>query len=749
MSVRSGALWGLVLAIGLALLMSSQANAGTYQVHTCVNEGAEVDAWRPVSVGVPEGLTPVECAEWQRGLSGFAWPSEPKWARGDAFGWQFTAPPGTRITGFRAKAWGYSGSGRVTVGGPWFRGLWDPDSAQQWPFPTSYGDPEQFFALGALSSQRLAFGLRCPDPICRFDGWWVQSSPNGTQIWQGDYKQEVIARDITVTIRDDELPKIGAVRPVPTGWVREGSFPVTYTATDNVGVAVVRLRIGDTNFSTEPRACYDEYRNTSSRPCAEPLAPVTGLLDVTKLREGVNALSVSATDASGNTASQPLEIRVDRVAPAAPRGVESADADVWRTTNRFRLRWVNPATEGTAPIEGAEYELCPATNAPYEPSGCVSGRRDGLTINEIDDLTVPGPGEWRMRVWLRDAAGNADGASGAVLGTLRLDSEMPNGTFLPFEVSDPARVQVSASDDTSGVASVEIEARRRGGNVWHSLAIEPAGGRYTGLLDDDQLVDGTYDLRARITDRAGNQRTITQLPDGTPLAATLPIRGATTLSVGHPERVRVSAKRKKPRYRRVLVSKPRARYGEPVEIEGRLTDAAGNPRAGETIKVLERVALPGRDWSPLAQVTTQKSGAFTFRALPGPARVLRFMYPGNATTRPRSEDVELIVSAGISVRPSKRRVRNGDEIVFRGRVLGGPIPEAGKLLALQAHTVKGWRTFATPRARASDGRFSARYRFTSTAVTTKYAFRVVVPQESSYPYARGVSATTKVTVRGG
>jgi hypothetical protein len=67
----------------------------------------------------------------------------------------------------------------------------------------------------------------------------------------------------------------------------------------------------------------------------------------------------------------------------------------------------------------------------------------------------------------------------------------------------------------------------------------------------------------------------------------------------------------------------------------------------------------------------------------------------------------------VTLVPSRKRARNGDDVVFTGRVLGGPIPEAGKLLALQAHTSKGWRTFATPRARASDGRFSSRYRFTS------------------------------------
>jgi hypothetical protein len=68
------------------------------------------------------------------------------------------------------------------------------------------------------------------------------------------------------------------------------------------------------------------------------------------------------------------------------------------------------------------------------------------------------------------------------------------------------------------------------------------------------------------------------------------------------------------------------------------------------------------------------------------------------------------------------------------------------LLALQALTTRGWRTFANPRARAGDGKWSFRYRFTSTSVRTRYSFRVVAPAEAGYPYARNVSPTTRVLV---
>ena len=94
-------------------------------------------------------------------------------------------------------------------------------------------------------------------------------------------------------------------------------------------------------------------------------------------------------------------------------------------------------------------------------------------------------------------------------------------------------------------------------------------------------------------------------------------------------------------------------------------------------------------------------------------------------------------------------MQNGQEVVFQGRLLGGPLPPAGKLLTLQARTPQGWLTFANPRARATDGRWRYRYRFTGTSVTSRYSFRVLVPEDSSYPYAAGKSKVVRVLVRGG
>src|SRR5829696_8700653 len=110
----------------------------------------------------------------------------------------------------------------------------------------------------------------------------------------------------------------------------------------------------------------------------------------------------------------------------------------------------------------------------------------------------------------------------------------------------------------------------------------------------------------------------------------------------------------------------------------------GTPRVGAAVDVLERVDLPGVEWRFVTSVHTARDGGFSFRAVPGPARVLRFIYSGTPTTRPGTDEVELRVRAGATLTPDRRSVRNGEAVVFRGRLLGAPVPEAGKLVLLQA-----------------------------------------------------------------
>ena len=73
-----------------------------------------------------------------------------------------------------------------------------------------------------------------------------------------------------------------------------------------------------------------------------------------------------------------------------------------------------------------------------------------------------------------------------------------------------------------------------------------------------------------------------------------------------------------------------------------------------------------------------------------------------------------------------------------------PASGLGKIVTLQARERGRWRDFQSARTRR--GRFSARYRFSSTARGI-FPIRAVARADAAYPYATGRSRTVRVRVR--
>jgi hypothetical protein len=259
----------------------------------------------------------------------------------------------------------------------------------------------------------------------------------------------------------------------------------------------------------------------------------------------------------------------------------------------------------------------------------------------------------------------------------------------------------------------------------------------SSLLDDSDLASGTYQLRAHAVDAVGNERTVSMWPDGRAVEVQLPVRAGTSLTAG------VAAKRGG------LETHPQVRFASKVPLVGRVSDAFGKARGGVPVEISERVAGSEVKWRSIGRVTTDKNGAFRYSAPRGPARTIRFQYAGTPLSRPAAAEVTLRVRAATTLTSSRRSLRNGETVVLGGRLLGRPVPASGKVVTVQARTGRGWLTFGTARARSRDGRWSYRYTFTGTSTTVRYRFRAVVLQEEAYPYARGISPTVSVLVRGG
>ena len=726
-------------ALVLALAHASTSVAGTYEVRACdAAPGYLNNSWSgdrnsdqmAVYAECPSGGLDTGLVTRHNGNpAGTTVPS------GTAARWWFHAPGGAAIIGIRTNArfeqWSHGWQVGLSNGSQLILGCYATPSDTGGvcaEFPTE----DQYVGIppsGTIYTETYCAYGPCP-----------ASYNSGTP---GHVWARAILSSAIVTIADWTAPGVTITGggAVAGGW-RRGAQSVSFDTSDNTGVKVVRLLVDGAEAAKQERGC--DY--TFPAPCPNG----GGSLDVNtaSFPDGRHTVTVQSTDAADNAGGDSRELLIDNTPPAQPESLSLDGGDGWRRDNLFRVTWTNPQ-ENNAPISAAEYELCPAANAPGDAKGCQDGERAGDGIHEIDDLKVPAPGVWTLRLWLQDAAGNSDPQRAAAPLTLRLDQDPPVLAFMEQDAGDPARVRVSADDATSGITQGEIEIRRQGDSAWQPLAVELAAGAFSAVLDDEHMPDGTYELRARARDAAGNESSTDRRGSGAPAVLTLPVRIKTRLAVGKLKKVRArGARRGHRRARRILIVSPRARYGRTIHLHGRLTMPGANPVAGVVVQVSERVDMPGAEFHPIGAVTTTRTGRFLYRALRGPSRTLRFTYGGTPTIRSRSTDVDLHVRAATTIGVSRRFVVNGETILFHGHLLGGPIPAEGKLIELQVFARGLWRTFATTRAHAANGRWSYRYRFDNTRGRISYRFRARIRREATYPYTTGLSRRLRVTVQG-
>ncbi|MEA2493099.1 MAG: hypothetical protein QOJ29_1010 [Thermoleophilaceae bacterium] len=185
----------------------------------------------------------------------------------------------------------------------------------------------------------------------------------------------------------------------------------------------------------------------------------------------------------------------------------------------------------------------------------------------------------------------------------------------------------------------------------------------------------------------------------------------------------------------------KVKFGKRVPISGKLVGADGAPIANAILNVQTRTAVAGASIAEATGVVTGKDGRFTYLAPAGPSRLIRFAYRSYSadTTFADTSDVNLLVSAAVTIKATPKRVRNRHATVFTGRLLGKPIGKRGVVVDLQVFFRGKWRTFGAPRTTRA-GKYRFKYRFMAGAATWK--FRARVRAESSYPYTSAYSGKT-------
>jgi hypothetical protein len=629
----------------------------------------------------------------------------------DFAGHVFTAPPGATITQIR---WG----GRMARGncdwGTFIRAL--PSDATVIGLRNG-----QFCGSTDFDNSTFPITFNIPSGTTRLEQLVICGArtcePGGA----------MHSRILEVTVDDPLPPEISLSGALVSGqWVSgaAGTDPrVEIAAADHAGIQRIDTALGGRGPS-QTYGC-DWSR---SQPCPTHASSSTGP-GVGDLPDGRHTLSVSAIDAAGNTANVSRDVYVDNT-PPDPIVPEIAGGNGWRRSNGFGVVWVNPPNTA-APLIAAHWKLCiPDGTCP------AKGERKENDVSRLPDVRVPAPGEYRLHVWLEDAARNQREANAVVSVPLRFDPDPPDVAFLPPDPADPLRVAVAAFDQHSGLAGGEIEMRAAGAQTWHGLPTEVQGSGLVAYVDDERFRRGTYDFRARAEDRAGNEASTGQRTDGSAASLRLPVRIDTRLTIGVPRKARRGV-----RFDNDVV----ARHGRVLRLRGRVANSDGQPIEAATVEAIEKRS--DGTTVPLGLATTTSKGTFGYVLRATRNRDVVFRYGGSRRIGAATAAFRLRVPAASSIEADRTTLRNGEAVVFSGRVASRPLPRSGKLIEMQAYFRGRWRTFSTFRA-GPRGEWKFRYQFGATLGRVTYRFRARLPSEGGYPFVTGNSRVAKVVVLG-
>lgn len=469
---------------------------------------------------------------------------------------------------------------------------------------------------------------------------------------------------VRVIVSDDSPPAIGNVHGglwSRNGWIG-GEQSIGLTGSDNTGVREIRVLADGRPLTVQALPCDVTLR----APC-----PASGELDRALATsafggDGRHQMRLVVVDSAGNASTLDRDLYIDNNAPDAPENLGLSGGG-WRSTNAFDVTWKNPP-EQHAPIGAAEYELCRSSGG-----DCVTRLKEQPGIERIEGLQVPAAGDWQLKLWLRDAAGNRDRRLIAPPVRLRFDDTSPEALLQRLSPEDPTQLVVETRDTGSGLAGGSVELKRGGSQRWRPQPVRVDGSRLVASIDDERLLNGMYDVRARVVDHAGNERTTQTWADGTAAQIAMPIRLKTAVRAGirrgRGKRVRLA--------RAAFVS-----YGRRVRVRGRLTTLEGNPLQDVVVEAMTDI----KDSTPgprlIATVKTSKTGQFSFLVRKGPSRTVTVRYGGTPKVRSTTRVLQLNVRSRTTIRPNRRRLVNGESVRLRGRIATGRIPSAGKLVEL-------------------------------------------------------------------
>ena len=584
---------GLTAALALTCVAAAPpAAAGTYTVRQCdwaAGNGHHDFVWQASGVPTVDQHAGSGCGEFGLAVRNGGGGTQRTYPSGAYGGWFAYAPNGTVFTSFSGAFGALEGccvSGMTSYA--------EATQQQDGPVGRSWSA-----ASTGFDARRVGFHLRCGPGFSCAQGVY------------GDLRLR--GRSFDFTLRDDAPPAIGdgGGSLLHGGWL-SGSRTLSFPAHDTGGgLSGVEAAFDDGTLLQSPSGCtVVAGRYARLQPCPAGRA-AEWTVDTSRLPDGQRGLELRATDVGGATARKTYAVSVDNHAPAAARDVAVAGGDGWRRSNGFELGWANPAGQH-APIVRARWQACAV--GVLAIAGCVEGERAATAVTGSGPIALPAAGEWDVRIWLEDAAGNGDPETASSPRRLRYDPDPPALRFLPAHPATPERFDVAAHD-LSGLASATVELRRYGSEDWLPLTTDRHGDQLVAVLDDRRrAAGGVFDLRARAVDAAGNEaivyggsRTLSELVAVTPARPKATPQARVTIVARTAAKPRRTGKRQVRRWgrgtRRIAVV-----GGRPLLLQGRISRPV--PRHGKLVEV--QAHFRGR-WRTISAVRARRDGRWRFR----------------------------------------------------------------------------------------------------------------------------------------
>ncbi|MHB1244732.1 MAG: Ig-like domain-containing protein, partial [Gaiellaceae bacterium] len=337
-----------------------------------------------------------------------------------------------------------------------------------------------------------------------------EASWNTALVADGEYDLRAVVTDTVGNVADELLPGLpktvdntapsGSVTSPAAGAFVSGSVNVTATGTDGVvppasGVAAVRFEIKPagagafTVFGTQTvpvlGSTYQQSLSTGS------------------YGDGPADLQVVVTDVAGNeVTSATRTINLDNLAPTVT--LNDPGAAVSGT----------PTLTAAVAADTAQvlFERSPAGAGTWTAISTDSTPIDGFTAAWATGALADGL--YDLRATATDGGANSTTSS---VRTTRVDNTLPTGSVTApangAAVGGPAVQLGAAAADTggSGVVSVAFEVKLFGSGVFTAVASDTTA-PYAASWDATGAPDGATEIRALVTDAAGNVRTTAVVP---------------------------------------------------------------------------------------------------------------------------------------------------------------------------------------------------------------------------------------------